>query len=163
MRQRALTALVSRAGENDVAKTWCSEELLSYLDAESYDNNRPVEARKVLELLEKGASPRHGQNGATALLMVVMNPYTSYQELLPIFRSMLEKDPGCSTVKDGFKLLPLQWAADYRNISSQCNLKRPNPATLLALLPSLMEKLPANMDAGEVCFTAVPNARHILI
>lgn len=156
MRQQAFDALSDRFGKNDVAKIWCSEELLLYLDTEAYDTNRPVDAKKVLNFLEQGASPRHGQNGATALLMVILNPYTSYEELLPIFQAMLERDPGCSTIKDGFKLLPLQWAADYRDVSSQCNLERPNPASLLALLPAIVEKLPVDIDAGEVCFNVVP-------
>lgn len=157
--QRVFDALAEHVGHSEVASAWCSEELLAYLDSKAFDAKRPVEKSQVLGFLERGASPSHSQNGATALLMIILNPYNNYEELIPIFRAMLEKEPGCAAIKDGFKLLPVQWAADYRNISSQHKLVKPNPASLLALLPSIAEKLPADVDAGEHCISVHDTAR----
>lgn len=151
LQQRVLDTLIKRFGHSEVSSMWNSEQLLEYLDSKAYDAKRSVEAVQVLDFLEKGASPRHSQNGATALALVILNPHNRYEELVPVFRAMLKKDPYCVTLKDGFKLLPLQWAADYRNVSSQHNLPRPNPASFLALLPSIVENTPADVDAGEVC------------
>jgi len=154
VRQRVLDALIKRFGYSEVIGMWNSEQLLAYLENEAYDGRRSVEAVKVLDFLAKGASPRHSQNGATALSLVILNPHNTYEEVLPIFHAMLEKDPYCATLKDGFKLCPFQWAVDFRNISSQHGLKKPNPACLLAILPSIVEKLPADADAGEVCISS---------
>mmetsp|Transcript_157328 Transcript_157328/g.286451 ORF Transcript_157328/g.286451 Transcript_157328/m.286451 type:complete len:462 (+) Transcript_157328:138-1523(+) len=156
-RQRVLDILATRCSDEDLAIAWCSEQLLEYLD-EACDRKRSVEARRVLEFLAKGASLRQSSNGATALHMIQLNPYTSYKELLPIFRSILSKDPLCATLRDGFKRMPMHWAADYLNISSQHKLLRPNPANLLALLPSLVEMLPEDVDVGEACLKTTPGA-----
>lgn len=155
-RQRVLDALSKKAGDDEVTIMWSSEELLAYLDTEAYDNKHTIEAHRVQEYLRRGALPRHSQNGATTLLMIVLNPYNDWEELLQVFGAVLEKDPDCAAVADGFKLLPVQWAADYRNVASQHELTRPNPASLLALLPKIVEKLPATVDAGEVCLKTFP-------
>jgi hypothetical protein len=153
-RQRVLDVLATRCCNSDLAVAWCSEQFLEYLSETCY-LKRAVEARRVLDFLAEGASPRQSSNGATALLMIVLNPYNAYEDLLPIFRSMLSMDPICATIRDGFKMMPMQWAADYRNVSSQHKLLRPNPANLLALLPSIVETLPDNVDGGEVCLTTL--------
>ena len=38
---------------------------------------------------------------------MVLNPYTSYEEMVPICRMVLEKDPKVVCHRDGFKLAPL--------------------------------------------------------
>jgi len=149
--RHVLKILEARCGADSVAIVWRSEQFLAYLDGET-ERRCSLQAQRVRDFLATGASPRHSQNGATALLMVILNPYTTYEELVAIFRCMLENDPMSATVRDGFKRLPLQWAADYCSISSQHKLPRPNPAILLALLPTVVETLPADVDAGEICF-----------
>lgn len=158
-RQRVLDVLATRCGNEDLAVAWYSELLMGYLDNQAYERKHSVEAQRVLDFLAKGASPchkTHGRNGVTALLLIVLNPYNKYEELLPTFRSMLSADPVCVTIRDGFNLTPMQWAADYRSICSQHNLPEPNPANILALLPSVIEVLPDDVDAGEVCLMTAP-------
>lgn len=158
-RQEVLQDLELRVGKTEVAKAWGSEELLAYLEGRGYEEKRGVEARHVREFLERGAIPSHTQNGATALLLVVLNPYSLYTELVDIFRMMIQADPGVVAVRDGFKLTPMQWAADYVNVAQQHGLRQPNPAPLLALLPSLLDLAPPEIDAGEVCLKVAPDGR----
>mmetsp|Transcript_50460 Transcript_50460/g.156102 ORF Transcript_50460/g.156102 Transcript_50460/m.156102 type:complete len:142 (-) Transcript_50460:314-739(-) len=70
---------------------------------------------------------------------------------------MLRVDPGVAATRDGFGLTPMQWAVDYENIARQHGLARPNPATLLALLPAIVELVPPGLEAGEVCLRAAPD------
>lgn len=154
-RKRVLDALATCVGSREAAAAWCSEEFLIYLDSAD-DAKSSVDASTVLSFLDRGASPRHSQNSATALLMTVLNPYNRYDELLPVFRAMIKRDPECVAIKDLYKLLPLQWAADYRVVASQHELAQPNPAGLLALMPSIVETLPASVDAGEICMKTQP-------
>merc|ERR1719510_2098371 len=64
---------------------------------------------------------------------------------------MMQRDPGVAAVRDGFKLTPMQWAADYKNVAQQHGLQKANPAALLALLPCILHYAPEDLDAGDVC------------
>jgi len=138
-----------------VEEAWCSEQLLEYLETAAYDNKACVQSDMVQAFLERGADPGVTQNGATALQMVVLNPYSSFDELLRVFHLMLSKAPAVAAVRDGFKLAPLQWAADYVNVAQQHGLAVPNPAALLALMPTVVATLPPEIDAGECCLRAI--------
>lgn len=146
--------LEARAGPDLVAKVCRSEELLAYLERRAFDERAGVEAREVQALLARGAQPNHTQNGATALLLVVLNPYSTLRELEEVFRAMLEVTPQVAAMRDGFEYTPLQWAADYTNIAMQHGLDPPNPAALLALMPCLVNLLPEEVDGGAVCLKA---------
>lgn len=146
-----LQTLKFRVGDDLVNKAWSSEELLAYLERRGYEEKRGVEAKRVKEYLDQGAKPSHTQSGATAMLLVVLNPYSRYSELCEVFRMMMERDPGVAAVRDGFKLTPMQWAADYKNVAQQHGLQKANPAALLALLPCILHYAPPDLDAGDVC------------
>lgn len=146
-----LKDLEARVGKEPVAKAWSSEELLGYLERCAYDNKAGVQASEVNKFLARGAQPDHSQNGATALLLVVLNPYSKLAELQQIFKMMLEVAPKAAEMRDGFKFRPIQWASDYVNIAQQHGQDPPNPATLLALLPCLVELLPDEVDGGAAC------------
>jgi len=150
-RDPVLAAVANRCGQEAVGRVWCSEMLLNYLEQQAYELKKGVEAAQIAEFLSHGASPRHTQNGATAILLVVLNPYTKYQEAAEIFRLMLTADSGCASIRDGFKLTPLQWSADYRNVAQQHNLSKPNAGILLALMPNLVLNTPLDVDSGECC------------
>mmetsp|Transcript_73549 Transcript_73549/g.137434 ORF Transcript_73549/g.137434 Transcript_73549/m.137434 type:complete len:439 (+) Transcript_73549:93-1409(+) len=152
-----LTALEAKVGTEVYSKAWKSEELLGYLEHSGYEAKQGIKASKVEEFLQSGAVPSHSQNGATALLLLVLNPYSEYTELEKAMRLMLTIEPSVATAQDGFKLRPLQWAADHRNISMQHNLKNANPAALLALFPLVVELVPASLDSGEVCLKVQPD------
>eukprot|EP00927_Polykrikos_kofoidii_P066345 TRINITY_DN61962_c0_g1_i1.p1 TRINITY_DN61962_c0_g1~~TRINITY_DN61962_c0_g1_i1.p1 ORF type:complete len:497 (-),score=82.31 TRINITY_DN61962_c0_g1_i1:169-1659(-) len=156
--QRMLHEVEKRAGKELTAKAWCSEQLLAYLERKAYDEKSGIEASVVEDYLTRGASPCHAQNGATALLFSVLNPYSKYDQLERVFRCMLEKEPIVVEKRDGFKLSALQWAADYANVAEQHGLKTPNPATLLALMPCVAA-LPAGIDAGETCLKVSSEGR----
>lgn len=151
--------LEARVGKSDVNRAWSSEQLLEYLERLGYDEKRGVEAAQVKAFIDRGAWPSHSQNGATALLMVVLNPYSSYSELMQVFPMMIRADPASAATRDGFKLAPMQWAADYANVAAQHGLQRANPATLLALLPAILAFAPPEVDAGEVCLKVAPDGR----
>jgi len=153
LRDGLLKDLESRMGKNVISSIQCSDDLLQYLERTAYDEKVGVEAARVKDFLDRGAKLRHAPRGATALLLVVLNPYSNVSELDKIFKLMLTADPGVALVRDGFKLSALQWASDYVNVASQHGLSRPNPAALLALLPNLVSLLPAEMDAFVVCFS----------
>jgi len=152
MQSQVIADLESRVGKQEVRKLWSSEELLGYLELCAYDEKRGVKASKVKEFLDAGASPGHTQNGATALLLVVLNPYSDLEELKQVFHMMLTIQPEVATMRDGFKLSALQWASDYVSVAQQHNLKKANPAALLALMPAIISCLPFDVDAGEACF-----------
>mmetsp|Transcript_51178 Transcript_51178/g.121642 ORF Transcript_51178/g.121642 Transcript_51178/m.121642 type:complete len:458 (+) Transcript_51178:121-1494(+) len=157
LKQPVLEALRAKADPEVFNIAWRSEELLAYLEQCAYEEKRGIEAAKVEELIRSGASVAHSQNGATALLLAVLNPYTQYPEAVKAFRAMLTQEPEVAAIRDGFKLLPLQWAADHRSISSQHGLQRTNPAVLLALFPLVVELLPPGTDAGQVCLKVMPD------
>jgi len=157
--QQVLSDLEARAGKAEVMQAWASEELFQYVSESAYEEKRGVEAKRVRHYLEQGAAPGHTKNGASALLLIVLNPYSTYEELLQVFQLMISKDPNVPTVRDGFRLTPLQWASDYTNVAQQHGLDRPNPAALLALLPILVALLPPGVDAGEICFKVSPGGR----
>jgi len=146
-----LQTLTVRVGVDLVNKAWSSEELLAYLKRKCYNENRSVKAKRVKEYLDVGATPSHTQNGATAMLFVVLNPYSRYSELCEVFRMMMQRDPGVAAVRDGFRLTPMDWAVSYRNVAMQCGLQKANPAVLLALLPCILQYSPPHLDTGEVC------------
>mmetsp|Transcript_79928 Transcript_79928/g.226083 ORF Transcript_79928/g.226083 Transcript_79928/m.226083 type:complete len:442 (-) Transcript_79928:152-1477(-) len=150
-RRPVLAELEARAGARAVSAAWASEELLAYLERLAYEEKAGVEPRRVRKFLERGASPGHTQFGATALLLLVLNPYSSYAQLVETFRAMLTAEPKVATVRDSFKLLPMQWAADYVNVAQQHGLTRPNPAAFLALMPCILTLVPPELDAGEAC------------
>ncbi|CAK0905370.1 unnamed protein product, partial [Prorocentrum cordatum] len=152
-----LADLRARVGNKEVDKAWCSEMMMQYLEDTAYDNKEGVSAAKVRDFLDGGARPGHKTNSATALLLVVLNPYSTLAELTEVFRLMLSVDPAVATERDNFKLSALQWAADYRSVSSQHGLRQPNPATFLALLPVLVSLLPPELDAGETCYKTSPD------
>mmetsp|Transcript_35509 Transcript_35509/g.81293 ORF Transcript_35509/g.81293 Transcript_35509/m.81293 type:complete len:444 (+) Transcript_35509:100-1431(+) len=151
-----LTDLEAKVGAEVYSRAWKSEEMLGYLEQCGYEEKVGVTASKVEEFIRCGAVPSHSQNGATALLLTVLNPYSEHLELQKAMRHMLTAEPSVATAMDGFKLKALQWAADYRNISLQHGLANPNPAALLALFPLVVELVPADMDAGEVCLKVNP-------
>lgn len=155
-REQVLEVLEARVDPLEVRKVWRSEELLAYLEECAYEAKRPVEPEKIADFLSGGASPRHTQHGASALLLVVLNPYTGITALVEIFRLMLTVDPGSAAVQDCFKKTPLRWAADYENVGTQHGLRKPNPAVLLALMPTMISLLPADVDGGEVCLKVSP-------
>jgi len=146
-----LKVLAGRLGQVEVDKMWCSEMMMGYLEECAYEGKQALTTVKVQDFIDRGASPSHSQNGASALLLAVLNPYTSYEELRDIFRILLSADPSVAGMRDGFKLTPVQWAADYQNIADQHGLKQPNPGVLLALMPNLVALLPADVDGGERC------------
>mmetsp|Transcript_74743 Transcript_74743/g.173107 ORF Transcript_74743/g.173107 Transcript_74743/m.173107 type:complete len:450 (+) Transcript_74743:96-1445(+) len=158
-RHEVLCDLEDRVGKEQVAQAWSSEELLAYLENQGYKEKRGVEARRVREFLDCGAAPSHTQNGATALLLVVLNPYSRYAELVEVFDMMIRAEPSVVAARDGFKLTPLKWAADYVNLAQQHGLRHPNPAALLALLPGLLALVPAEVDAGETCLKVARDGR----
>lgn len=141
----------ARAGADIVGQAWSSEELLGYLERRVFDERAGVEASHVEAMLKRGAQPDHTQNGATALVLVVLNPYSTFQNLQQTFRLMLEAAPRVAGMRDGFKFTPLQWASDYVNIAQQHGLDPPNPAVLLALMPCVVEMLPDEVDGGACC------------
>lgn len=150
-RQSVLEVLAERVGQNVVTSCMMSEKLLSYLTQCAYDDKCGVDPRQVAEFLERGVVPSHNNHGATSLLLVVLNPYTSYDALRQVIHLLLTKEPEVASIRDGFGLTALQWAVDYENVSQQHGLPTANPATLLALLPALVRLLPAEVDAGECC------------
>jgi len=154
-----LKDLEARAGKTLVGRAWSSEELLGYLEKKAYDERAGVDAGEIRRLIEGGAQPDHKQNGVTALLLVVLNPYSSLPHLQEVFKMMLQAAPGAAAQRDGFKLSPLQWASDYVNIAQQHGLSRPNPAVLLALLPSMVELLPDDVDGGASCLKVAPDGQ----
>jgi hypothetical protein len=152
--EKILDILTSRSSREDVTQAWCSEELLEYLEDCAYDKKCGVTAQKVTDFLEQGAKPGHMQRGASSLLLTVLNPYSSFAELEQVFRLLIGTDSGVISIRDSFRLSPVQWAADYVNVSSQHNLKRPNPAAYLALVPVVMAALPPDTDIGPVAGVA---------
>lgn len=155
-RDSVLNALADRGGSEEVARMWCSEQLLAHLEQRAYEMKKGVKAAQIADFLSRGASPRHTQNGATAILLVVLNPYTEYQEALEVFRLMLTADPGCASIRDGFKLTPLEWASDYNNVAQQHGMTKANPGILLALMPNLVLQTPLDVDSGECCLKTNP-------
>jgi len=85
------------------------------------------------------------------LLLTVLNPYSVMSELDEIFRLLLAADPKVAMLRDGFGLSAFQWSNDYINIAQQHQLKVPNPAAFLSLMPLLCSNLPEDVDAGEAC------------
>ncbi|CAE8744101.1 unnamed protein product, partial [Polarella glacialis] len=160
-RQQVLRALTELAGAKEVDSLWASEELLAYLQRCAYDEKRGIEAAHVQKFLDRGARPSHRQNRATALLLVVLTPYSTLSELQEVFRLMLSVDPMSAGERDGFKLSPLSWASDYSNVAMQHGLKKPNPATLLALLPAVLKYSPPEADAGEACLKVSDSGRSL--
>jgi len=152
-----LSVLSARLGDDQVSRFWISQEMMSYLEKLAYEAKKPVKASKVRSYLEKGASPCTAQTGASALLLCVLNPFSTLDQLIEVFRMMLEKEPEVAGMRDGFKLSALQWAADYRNVGTQHGLKVPNPAALLALMPNVIDLVPVGIDANECCFKAAPD------
>mmetsp|Transcript_78566 Transcript_78566/g.163229 ORF Transcript_78566/g.163229 Transcript_78566/m.163229 type:complete len:502 (+) Transcript_78566:115-1620(+) len=151
-REPVLEVLRTRFDENLVDRVWTSEEMLAYLEKKAYTQRKPLDSSIVKAYLERGAYPSQSQNGASALLLVVLNPYSPLAELEHIFHDMLSVDPSVAAMLDGFKLGPLQWASDYRSVAQQHGLARPNPANLLALLPAICKLCPPEVDAGEACY-----------
>mmetsp|Transcript_58702 Transcript_58702/g.137454 ORF Transcript_58702/g.137454 Transcript_58702/m.137454 type:complete len:438 (-) Transcript_58702:229-1542(-) len=149
--KEVLVDLEMRVGPDAVKRAWTSEMFLKYLEDSAYEGKRPLQASIVEQFLSAGASPSVSQNGASALLLMALNPYSSYDEMLPICRMMVEKEPNVVCLRDGFKLSALDWASDYDNIAAQHNVK-PNPACLLALLPAIVELAPTMAeDSGVRC------------
>eukprot|EP00429_Kryptoperidinium_foliaceum_P073860 CAMPEP_0176220700 /NCGR_PEP_ID=MMETSP0121_2-20121125/19349_1 /TAXON_ID=160619 /ORGANISM="Kryptoperidinium foliaceum, Strain CCMP 1326" /LENGTH=389 /DNA_ID=CAMNT_0017559881 /DNA_START=61 /DNA_END=1227 /DNA_ORIENTATION=+ len=153
-RPEILAVLRQRAQPNIVDKAWCSEELLQYLERLAYEDKGCIDPSTIRSFIERGASPAAKQNNATALLLAVLNPYSSLEELHIVFQLFLTACPEVAAIRDGFRLSPLQWAADYTNIALQHGLRTPNPAALLALMPAVVTLLPPDLDAGEVCLKA---------
>ncbi|CAE8585971.1 unnamed protein product [Polarella glacialis] len=160
-RQQVLRSLTDLVGAKEVESLWASEELLAYLQRCAYDEKCGIEAAQVRKFLDRGASPSHKQNRATALLLVVLTPYSTLSELQEVFRLMLSVDPMSAGERDGFKLSPLNWASDYSNVAMQHGLKKPNPATLLALLPAVLKYSPPEADAGEACLKVSDSGRSL--
>lgn len=156
-RAEVVHALGICVGEKRASELWASEDLLAYLERCAYEEKSSVEASKVRAFLDRGASPRAKQNGATALLLVVLNPYSRYEELVQVFRLFFEREPLVATDVDGFKWTAVSWASDYANVASQHGCT-PNPAVLLALLPAVCALVPAGADAGERCMKISPAA-----
>lgn len=151
-REELFKVLEQRAGKTVVDACWISECLLEYLEQCAYEKRRTVEAQHVAEFLDAGADLSHTQNGATGLLLAVLNPFSQLDELEKVFRLILTKDPSVIAIRDGFRLTPLRWAADYRSIAQQHGLAMANPAALLALMPAIIDLVPPEIDAGECCF-----------
>lgn len=151
--------LAARVGTKEVSAVWASEMLLGYLETSSYEEKQGVQASKVREFLSMGARPGVKQKGATALLLVVLNPYSCLSELREVFHLMLTADPKAAQERDGFKLSPMNWASDYANVCQQHDLKRLNPATLLGLMPAIAACCPLDVDAGEVCLRVSDKGR----
>lgn len=145
--KQVLTELERRVGREATARAWTSEMFMQYLEQSAYEEKRPLQASVVQQYLAAGACPSISQNGASALLLMVLNPYSSYEEMVPICRMVLQKSPQVVCQRDGFKLSPLDWASDYENIAAQHNVP-PNPAALLALLPAVVELAPEMADAS---------------
>eukprot|EP00931_Biecheleriopsis_adriatica_P050282 TRINITY_DN29103_c0_g1_i1.p1 TRINITY_DN29103_c0_g1~~TRINITY_DN29103_c0_g1_i1.p1 ORF type:complete len:455 (+),score=82.71 TRINITY_DN29103_c0_g1_i1:27-1391(+) len=146
-----IQALKNRAGEAAVSKVWSGEQLLKYLEGCAYEqaSKGSVEAAKIRQFMDAGASPAASQNGATALSLVVLNPYCSYTELVEVFRTLIAADPTVPSMRDGFKLSPFDWAADYLNVASQHRCK-PNPAGMLAIASAIADLVPDDIDTSGI-------------
>jgi len=158
VRKQVLSELTQKIGAEKVQTAWASEELMTYLEHCCYEGNCGLKASKVQAFIQSGAPVRtedssssRGMKKAQALLLVVLNPYCSLEELEEVFRLILSADPLAAADRDGFKLSPMNWAADYANVCSQHGMKMLNPATLLGLMPAVAAYCPPDVDAGETC------------
>eukprot|EP00440_Ansanella_granifera_P019643 gb/GFBE01021340.1/.p1 GENE.gb/GFBE01021340.1/~~gb/GFBE01021340.1/.p1 ORF type:complete len:449 (+),score=82.96 gb/GFBE01021340.1/:1-1347(+) len=158
LQSKVLTDLEKRIGRREAEKYWSSQKLLKYFEECAYDKKKGLSAEKVQRFLEDGASPSASQHGATALLLAVLNPYSTYGELSKMFRIMLQKEPAVITRRDGFNLSPFHWASDYDNVAKQHRVK-PNAAILLALTEAIAEFVPPELDAAESCLKIVSPER----
>eukprot|EP00928_Gymnodinium_smaydae_P089067 TRINITY_DN73071_c0_g1_i1.p1 TRINITY_DN73071_c0_g1~~TRINITY_DN73071_c0_g1_i1.p1 ORF type:complete len:522 (-),score=100.90 TRINITY_DN73071_c0_g1_i1:229-1755(-) len=150
-RQDVLMALAKRVGDAAVAKLWASEDFLCYLEDCAYEGKRTLKLSKVQKYLERGATPMANRNGASALLLVVLNPYASYETYLEVMRVMISMTPRVVGERDGFKFTPMMWAQEYVSIAQQHQMRTPNPGVLLALLPLIVALGPDDVEAGAVC------------
>lgn len=158
-REVVLQDLRDRLGPTVADGAWASEELINYLEDRGYEDKGGVEPDKVAAFLARGATPTQTQNGASALQMVVLNPYSTLEQLDEVYRMLLRADPCVLPMRDGFSLSPFMWAMEYASISQQHGLETPNPAALLALIPAIASEVPADIDGGEVCIAASPSGR----
>lgn len=156
LQAQVLEDLLLRCGAATLARVEASAELLRYLEDCDYNAKKGVESRVIAELLARGASPGTSQHKASALCLVVLNPYSRLAELTEVFRLMLTAEPTVIAQRDGFKLLPLQWAADYENVCQQHMLGVLNASTLLALFPVIIACVPREIDAGQCCLKVGP-------
>lgn len=130
---------------------------MNYLERRAYDEKAEVEVQVLKNFIQRGAYlSSFTPDGASAMLLVVLNPYSSYEGLQQVYRLLLETDPALAVTRDVFKLTPLQRAVDYESICKQHRMRQINPAVLLALMPALVNLLPADMDAGQACFKVSP-------
>lgn len=157
--QLVIQDLSARVGAKEVTAGWASEMLLAYLENVNYEEKGGIQACRVRKFLSMGARPGIKQKGATALLLVVLNPYCSVAELQEVFQLMLTADPKAPQERDGFKLSPMNWAQDYANVCQQHGLKKYNPATLLALMPAIAACCPVDVDGGEICIKVAEQGR----
>eukprot|EP00929_Paragymnodinium_shiwhaense_P052550 TRINITY_DN26322_c0_g1_i2.p1 TRINITY_DN26322_c0_g1~~TRINITY_DN26322_c0_g1_i2.p1 ORF type:complete len:463 (-),score=135.15 TRINITY_DN26322_c0_g1_i2:610-1998(-) len=150
-KEKLLGSLRKRCSAQLVDKLWASEQLLEYLEVCCYDQKKSVEAKRIAEFLAQGASPSAKQNGASAFLLCVLNPFSSIQELAEVFRILIQVEPSSAGIADGFGLRPLGWASDYVNLQKQYGLATANPAALLALMPLIISMVPQDVECGEQC------------
>jgi len=126
------------------------------LERMAYTDKATVCGKVVRELIHKGAKPDYKQNGATSLLLVVLNPYSRLEQVREAMTAILEVAPHVAAEKDVFQLTAMEWATDYSNVAQQHGLSVPNPACLLALMPLLVELVPDDIrsKAGACCLKA---------
>ncbi|CAK9082191.1 COBW domain-containing protein 2 (Cobalamin synthase W domain-containing protein 2) [Durusdinium trenchii] len=143
--------LEKRLGKEEVAKAWTSQMLLKYVENCAYDAKKPLQSTVVAQFIAAGADVCSKRNSASVLLLMILNPYSSFLEMTKICRMVIEKDPQSVCQRDGFKMTPFNWASDYENVSLQHGVSPPNPAVLLALVPSIFELCPDLAEGSGAC------------
>lgn len=148
---QVLGDLEKRLGKEEVAKAWTSQMLLKYVENCAYDAKKPLQSTVVAQFIAAGADVCSKRNSASVLLLMILNPYSSFLEMTKICRMVIEKDPQSVCQRDGFKMTPFNWASDYENVSLQHGVSPPNPAVLLALVPSIFELCPDLAEGSGAC------------
>eukprot|EP00434_Breviolum_minutum_P025955 symbB.v1.2.022947.t1/scaffold2067.1/size90749/7 len=150
VQKQVLADLEMRLGKEKVQAAWTSEMFLKYVEQCAYDAKSALKSSIVAKFLEMGADVCCRKNGASALLLMVLNPYTALSEMAQICRMVISKDPQVVCLRDGFKMTAFNWASDYENVSIQHGVK-PNPAVLLGLVPAIFEICPDLAEGSGVC------------
>eukprot|EP00913_Durusdinium_trenchii_P001288 g1187.t1 len=118
--------------QEEVAKAWTSQMLLKYVENCAYDAKKPLQSTVVAQFIAAGADVCSKRNSASVLLLMILNPYSSFLEMTKICRMVIEKDP-------------------QSNVSLQHGVSPPNPAVLLALVPSIFELCPDLAEGSGAC------------
>lgn len=151
VQKQVLGDLEKRLGKEKVTAAWTSEMFLKYCEQCAYDAKTSLKSHIVGQYLEMGADVCGRKNGASALLLMILNPYTGFEEMSRICPMVIQKDPQVVCQRDGFKMTPFNWASDYENVSLQHSVKPPNPAVLLALAPAIFTICPDLAEGSGAC------------